>query len=257
VLQATPALPETPYVELARVRRVGRTAALMDPKDPLHPAINEIDQRYRQPVGALAQTSVAVAVSYAGGTPIPRHGKGMGYLGRALSQGRDRRVLVDDNIPLDAGLLNYSLLYLVGQNEFELDQAEMGALHAFLEAGGTLFIESCRRDIALGEPPSDASFMALVAAMSVQMEELRGGHSLLVEPNLFSSVPSGFETQGTPSVRVGGRVVFSACDYGCLWQGERRSGAATREHIRSAQEWGANLIAFAAQPSAAANGKQP
>jgi hypothetical protein len=138
-----------------------------------------------------------------------------------------------------------------------LDQAEMGALHAFMEKGGALFIESCRRDIALGEPPADASFMALLSAMGVQMEELRGGHGLLTEPNLFASAPSGFETQGTPSVRVGGRVVFSACDYGCLWQGERRSGAASREHIRSAQEWGANLIAFAGGAASAENGKRP
>jgi hypothetical protein len=193
-----------------------------------------------------------VAVSYGGGTPIPRHGRGLSLLARSLSRSRDLSVWVDDNIPLAPGLENYSLLYLVGQSEFQLDSAEMSALHAFLQAGGTLFIESCRRDIALGEPPADASFMALLSAIGVQMEELRGGHDLLVSPNLFSSVPSGFETQGTPSVRAGagpagGGVVFSACDYGCLWQGERRSGAASREHIRSAQEWGANLLAYAAE----------
>ncbi len=247
VLQATPTLPDTPYVELARVRRVGRDAYLMDPKDALHPGINEMDQRYRRSVGASPQEFLSVAVAYAGGAPLPRHGRGMSALARSLGQSRERHVRVDDNVALAPGLEQYHLLYLVGQSEFALSSGEMGALHTFRQGGGTLFIESCRRDVALGEPPSDASFMALISAMGVQMEELRAGHSLLAEPNLFASVPSGFETQGTPAVRAGDGVVFSACDYGCLWQGERRSGAASREHIRSAQEWGANLLAFAAE----------
>jgi hypothetical protein len=245
VIQAIPDLPDTPYVELARVRRVGRDAYLLEAKDAMHPGINEIDQRYRHPVGAPAQEVLSVAVAYAGGTPVARHARGMSTLARTLSQSRERRVFVDDNVALAPGLENYDLVYLVGQSEFQLSSDEMGALHTFMQGGGTLFIESCRRDMALGEPPSDASFMALISALGVQMEELRAGHPLLTGPNLFASVPQGFETQGTPSVRASEGVVFSACDYGCLWQGERRSGAASREQIRSAQEWGANLVAYA------------
>jgi hypothetical protein len=70
-----------------------------------------------------------------------------------------------------------------------------------------------------------------------------------VEPHLFAAPPPGFETDGTPKVVVGaaaaGRVVWSMCDYGCLWQGERRGRAASREEIRTAMEWGANVVTYA------------
>jgi hypothetical protein len=47
------------------------------------------------------------------------------------------------------------------------------------------------------------------------------------------------------SLKAGGGVIFSTADYGCLWQGDRRSGAAGREAIRAAHEFGANILAYA------------
>jgi hypothetical protein len=44
---------------------------------------------------------------------------------------------------------------------------------------------------------------------------------------------------------VAERVIFSTCDYGRLWQRQRRNGPASREEIRAALEWGANLFAYA------------
>jgi hypothetical protein len=46
-------------------------------------------------------------------------------------------------------------------------------------------------------------------------------------------------------------IVVSTCDYGCLWQGDRRAGPADREDIRAALEFGANLVAYARQRRAA------
>jgi hypothetical protein len=247
VLQALPSLPEGPYVELARVHRVGRESALRDPREAQHPGVNEIDQRFRREAGARQAEIVSVGIAYPGAAAVARHGRGLGYLARALSHSHDRRVVVDDNIPLAPGLESYTVVYLVGQAEFQLSPDEIAALAGALQAGSTVFVESCRRETALGEPPSDASFAALFSSLGVQLEEVRAGHGLLAEPNLFAAPPSGFETQGTPSVRAGGGVVFSSSDYGCLWQGERRSGAASREHIRSAQEFGGNLIAYAVE----------
>ena len=40
-------------------------------------------------------------------------------------------------------------------------------------------------------------------------------------------------------------VIRSTADYGCLWQGERRDGPAARADIRTALEWGGNLVAYA------------
>jgi len=109
--------------------------------------------------------------------------------------------------------------------------------------------ESCRREVDGDNPPADASFSDLLASLGISCQELQPGDSLLVEPHLFAAPPPGFETDGTPKVVVGaaaaGRVVWSMCDYGCLWQGERRGRAASREEIRTAMEWGANVVTYA------------
>ena len=46
-------------------------------------------------------------------------------------------------------------------------------------------------------------------------------------------------------MQAGEGVIFSMCDYGCLWQGARRDNLASREEIRTAYEWGGNIVAYA------------
>lgn len=76
---------------------------------------------------------------------------------------------------------------------------------------------------------------------------------MLEDPYLFAALPAGFETGEAGALSLGGladnpgSVVMSTFDYGCLWQGERRGGPATREEIRAALEWGTNLVAYALQ----------
>jgi hypothetical protein len=67
----------------------------------------------------------------------------------------------------------------------------------------------------------------------------------LTEPFLFGAPPPGYETQGKPEVLAADGVIFSTCEYGRLWQGERRGGVASREEIRSAVEWGNNILTYA------------
>jgi hypothetical protein len=156
-------------------------------------------------------------------------------------------VVVDDSVPLAPGLEAYSLVYLVGRDAFQLSADEMNAIYAYLQGGGTVLIESCRHGMPDGDPPADASFADLLASMGIEIEELQAGHGLLSDPFLFSAPPPGFETEGEPRVSVGGGVLFSASDYGCLWRGLRRDRAASREEIRAAMEWGGNIVAYAGQ----------
>jgi len=232
-------------VELARIRRQGQDAPIADAQDATHPAPNEIDRRFRREVGAAPQKAVTLAVCYAGKSTDTGHGQGASHLARALRHG-DRWVWVDDGVPLAPGLEAYTLVYLVGQDTFQLDRDEMNALYAYLQAGGTILVESCRHGTDGGDPAADAAFADLLASMGVQLEPLPTDHSLLVEPFLFAAPPPGFEAEGSPEVRLGGGVIFSTFDYGCLWRGERRGRAASREEIRTAMEWGANLVAYAA-----------
>ena len=243
-IQATPTLPDVPFVELARVRRQSRESPLLNARNGAHPGPDEIDLRFRREAQTDRQETISLAVSYTGGSTDDKHGRGADYLAQALRRS-GQQVCVDDRVPLASGLEGYTLVYLVGQDAFQLSRDEMNALYAFVQSGGTLFIESCRRRTATGDPPADASFFDLLASMGVQLQEVPAGDSLLVEPHLFAGPPPGFETEGAPKLLVGEGVILSHNDYGCLWQGERRDRPAAREEIRTAMEWGENLVAYA------------
>lgn len=236
-------LPTAPVVELARIRRPEQKTKFTNAKDANRPGASELDWRYRRYVGPLADDAVGVGVVYAGGKPLAPHARGAVSLARAFTHITSRAVNVDE-IGLGPGLEHYTVLCLVGQGAFKFTADEMNFLNFFLNNGGTLFIESCRHD-APGAPASDAGFNDLLGALGTKLDDVKPGHALLNEPYLFPALPAGFETEGTPTVRVGEGVIFSTGDYGCLLQGERRGRAATREEIRAAMEWGENVLAYA------------
>ncbi|HSJ58904.1 MAG TPA: DUF4159 domain-containing protein [Anaerolineae bacterium] len=243
-LQAMPALDGAPSVELARVRRQSRQSVLLNARDAVHPGPNEIDLRFRPEVVRPGQKMISVAVSYVGRSIGEKHSQGVDHLARALRHAGGR-VCVDNLVLLAPGLEAYTLLYLVGNGEFQLSRDEMNALYAYVHGGGTLFFESCRRGVKGGEPPADGCFFDVLASMGMQVEAVPAGHRLLVDPHLFGAPPPGFETEGAPRVQIGDGIIVSQNDYGCLWQGERRGRPATREEIRSAIEWGENIVAYA------------
>lgn len=243
-IEAGPSLPDASSVELARVRRPDGVAPIVDAQDAAHPGLSEIDMRFRREVGSAPGEAAALAVSYVGGDEVTSHGQGASYLARAVRRWGDCRVWVDRGVPLAPGLERYTLVYLVGQGAFEPSPEEMQVLYDYVQGGGTLFIESCRRGVEDGAPPADAAFADMLASLGFALKDL-DDHPMLTEPFLFAAPPPGFETGDGAGVQVGEGVIFSTCDYGCLWQGQRRHGAASREEIRAALEWGSNVVACA------------
>jgi hypothetical protein len=114
-------LPTGPVVELARVNRQSREDLFLDARNPAYPEANEIDLRFRREIGAPREISMAVC--YLGDVTDKKHGRGAGYLARALNQGGRHHVFVDDDIPLAPGVENYTLIYLVGTGSFELSRS--------------------------------------------------------------------------------------------------------------------------------------
>jgi hypothetical protein len=252
-VEARATLPDTPYVELARLWHENRQAPIHDAQNPAHPGLNEIDQRFRNELAVIRPQIAHIGVWYPG-TAALRHGRGAQNLALALSRADSRRVWVDEGIQADR-LSAYSLVMVAAQGGFQLTAEEAQALLAYAQNGGTVLFESCRHDTPGETPASDAAFTDLLSAAGLKLADLTPGQPLLTEPNLFASLPPGFEARGT--VRVGGGFVFSTQDYGCVWQGERRSGPASREEIRSALEWGENLLTYALKRRAQASAAGP
>lgn len=236
-LMARPVAPDSPAIELARLTRESRTAPLENALDPAHPGANEIDLRFRREIGRPLAQVVTVAVTYLGDLSEPVHGRGAGYLARALNRGGEYHVVVDDNVLLAPGIQNYGLIYLVAEGSFEMSRSQIKGLQGYVERGGTILVESCDADAAavLGETWEE---------MGVKLGPCSPDHPLLREPHLFAAFPPGFELAES-GVLVGEGIVYSQRGYGRLWFGERRDALPTREQIRAAIEWGANLVAYA------------
>ncbi len=232
-LEARPTWPDIPCVELARIRRQGRDSVIADAQEAAHPAHNEIDLRYRRVVGARPTEVFGVAVCYVGdGAEETGHGAGMDYVARAGVRDGRARLAVDYGVTPGPELADYALVYLVGRAPFHLSREEMEGLYAYIQGGGTVFVEGCHR---VGDgAQADESFRGLLSDLGIRLDDLPAGHRLLKEPYLFPAPPQG-------EVQVGEGVVFSSGDYGCLWQGLGES----REAVRAAVEWGVNLVAYA------------
>ncbi|NLE44890.1 MAG: DUF4159 domain-containing protein [Chloroflexi bacterium] len=244
--------PETPGIELARIDRSTRNGQISNAVAPDFPGVNEIDLRYRRYVGAPAVNLVSVAISYVGDASVEcGHREGLTNVARAASRvlGAESRfhVVIDDGVALSRGLESFALLVIVGQGEFELTPPEMEAVYAYLQGGGTVLMEACAR--GSDEDSAGAavtSFRNLLATLGVTLSELEAGHRLLSVPYLFASVPEGayLNAEGSAAM-IGESVILSTGDLGCLWQGRRHNSTPSREEIRSALEWGCNVISYA------------
>lgn len=264
-LQAVGKIPDnSPCIEVARINLSGG-APIRNAIRPDLPGQNELDLRFRpytlvNPALNLeiARIGVCYTSAKAGAKqpPTGEDGHGAALLARAL-RSAGKRVWVDDGISLEpqevrpgmsVGALDaYTLIYLVGESQIQLNEREVGSLRDYVRKGGTLLIEPCRKDQPAANSQIFTALFSLAGSFGTQLAPPVKGHPLLSIPHFFSSPPPGFETEGDPRLQIGAGVIFSACDYGCLWQGERRGRLATREEIRTAEEWGENLLAYAAQ----------
>lgn len=245
-LEALLSLPQTPHVELARIRRQTGGVAVRNAANPDLPAVNEIDQRYRQVIGAQSPPMTRVAVVSLIEGIDPGRAQAMVNLARHVQRTGGRRIVVETQPALDRTLQGYGLVYVVGKHTVRLSTEQMTALYDYRRQGGTIFYESQREGLN-AEPGADAAFLDMMSSMGVTLQPIDDNHVLLRQPNLFTSPPDGFETQGAPRFLVGDGVIFSSYDFGGLWLGKRRVRPATRTEIRNAFEWGENIVEYGAR----------
>jgi hypothetical protein len=241
---ATP--PRPPYIELARIQRA-KDGQINQAVQADFPAVNEIDLRFRpqKDSSMIEQAPFArVAVCYADKMVHADRGHGWGSLAQQLRR-MGRRVNVDDNVTVDAGLQKYDLVVLVAQGAFQVSREEMNLLYAYIHGGGTVLMEGCLREHGDGNSPAQALFFDLANSFGITMGEIGPDHPLMSNANLFAVSPVGFETNDHAGLWVGDGLIISGKDYGCLWLGSRRDRPASREEIRAALEWGENLVDFA------------
>ena len=252
----TPAkeLPKTPYLELARIYCSSGEKPIKDAANPSAPGNDEINQLFR-PISfphCYADTSVGELPYLPKTTASPWNPNRSG-LWNLLREGSGRGFHLGFSVPLNLKALASgegasgplpSLLYVAGCQGFQpLGDAEVEGLKQFLSGGGLLFGEAGQ-----GNEEFSAGFQELAGKLGAKLKKVGKNDPLLTAHYVFSAPPPGARAEGDLLADLETGIVFSTYDYGAAWQGEldHPEGADARERIRAAQEFGLNIVAFAA-----------
>ncbi len=246
VIEALPNLPDYAHVELGRILRQGRSSSIVAAADPKHPQSNELDLRFRSVLTNADCKTISIGVVDLGVSDVSRITTGLDNLAAYVNRNNSElQVCVTPNVALDQHLDTHDLLYICGEKKFELSNPQSTVLHEYLKGSGCVVYEGHRQGSKVSDPPADKSFKDLAQSLGISLVGINGQDPLMQVPHFFAQLPHGFETQGDPNVEVSeDGVIFSAEDYCSLWAGKRRNSSATREEIRTAFEWGENILTW-------------
>lgn len=247
-VRATKELPKGAYVELARIWRTGADKPVKEAANPFDPGNDELNLLNR-PIafphcyaeGAVGELSYVPVTNPSAWKPnraglwhLVREGNGRGFHLAFTGPMNLRQPSGCDPI----------LLYVAGAQGFQpLADAELSGLRDYLGRGGMLFGEASH-----GSEDFAKCFADLASKLGANPTKVEKGHPLLTAHHVFAAPPPGAQDKGMLTADVEAGVVFSSYDYGAAWQGDLAKPDApdARERIRQAQEFGLNVIAFAA-----------
>ena len=240
LLLARAEIPEGNWVELARFNREDRHAPIKDAAAPQHPKKNEIDLRYRHTIRMQSEKILTAAVSYLGKSSEKSSGQGLANLAREMRLSYNVRLVVEDDLQVAPELLGYDLVLLVAEGKFSLNKTQVGGLKGYVAHGGVLIMEA--RDAEAATQLED-----LAVQVGTAVKPLVKNSNLLCNPFLFAAPPAGYKEKG--EVKSSDGVLLDTFNYSRLWNGEADGHVPTRQEIRTAMEWGINILNYVLERS--------
>lgn len=240
--------PTGTTLELARVERSDANADVKEPANPFDPGRNELNTLYRRlsfPYcrvdGEIGEVSHVPKNDMAGWKPnraglvnLVRSANNMGFHLDFI--GPYRLTGNDDTPPL--------VLYFSGKEAFnDLSEEEVGGLRSYLRRGGLLFGDASKGDAGFVK-----SFTALSETLGAKLAPMKGDHPMLAANHRFAVPPIGGQDDGKLLIDDSVGILLSTYDYGGAWQGNASDTKTmtSRERIRQAEEFGQNVVAYAA-----------
>jgi hypothetical protein len=230
-------LPDEPYLELARIDFDPARAAISSAANPLQPAGNEIDNRFRMYSEGQVKRELSLW-HYSADKNRSLHLSGLANLAREINRTTNYNVTINSVSTLDAPLVNCSLLYFTGKAKFELTKEAKANLATFVRNGGVIFGEGCFQD-QQGSREFGIAFNNVMRELGHKLEMINPGHRILQNVHIFGAVPAGSNSRG--AMLASPRVIYSDSDYGCAWEGGGGGIALPRESIRDSFEIGTNI----------------
>ncbi len=241
-------------VELCRLLLREQQRAISMPSDVFFPGYGDIDLRYRHQAQARPQGLVQIAELQHDDPDCSRNYFNLTYLSRSIEdiypalRGADSI----DQVTWDHDLQPYELLYLTGNQGLSLNSRQCSALAAYLNRGGTLFIDAPSEAKALIQSVQRLAQQLQTPLKSLQ--ESRRDHPLRVKPFLFSALPQS--RQARIQLLSGGGIILSIGNLAGLW-GLDEAMLRSRTEIRTAQELGLNILHFAWKRRQMIDGRDP
>ena len=236
VIAARSSLPKRPVVELARITLSASGKTIKNAADPGHPRSEELDLRYREMIATQTKLRTSVALCSLGAR-VPEVVAGWDYLARECERSLKIYPVVDTFTTFTSSLAAFDAVFISAKGEFEAGTAEIKALRAVLDGGKKLLVEAL-------DDPASKSCANLFEKLDVKLAPLSSDSAILKEPYLFMKPPQGALGD---QVMVSRQVIYSTAGYCLAWNGDLTPEHASRSDIRSAHEWGMNLIQFAIQ----------
>lgn len=231
VIAARSSLPKRPTVELARITLSKAGNAVKNAEIPLHPEADMLDLRYRSQLKVSVNQPVSVFVKVLG-KEAPEIMSGWDYLGNASQRELPYKLIVDSSSAIPKDLSGFELVYLAGKGKFKSSDPMVKSLNEYIDQGKILLIEAL-------DTEAQESCQELLDKLKLLPIDADKKALLFTEPFLFAEPPTGFSGN---HVQVWKQVVYSTGAYGLAWAGLAGTGISSRAYIRSAQEWGMNLI---------------
>lgn len=234
VVAALPKMPKRPAVEIARITIEKPGKPVKNAANQLYPLAGELDLRFRNQIGPGEHKPVLVGLVNLGGKPDKNVISGWEALASQSQVLNFRRLIINTDPSVIKDLTRYGLLYCSGKGSFNLGKDDLANIKAYLKGGGRLFLEAL-------DAGAVESCDQLIAELGVKSKPVSDDHHILSAPYLFSEVPAGSQ-EGQVAVASG--VVYSTAAYSLFWSGRSGSQRTQRETLRSAHEWGLNLIRY-------------
>jgi len=231
VIAARPSFPKRPVVELARITLAGAEKPIQSAQDPAHPKVGELDLRHRVQLVTQALRPIRVGVCTLG-TAVPEATTGWDYLGRECQRSHFGKLIVDVGLSPTADLAQFDVVCLTGNGTFKSDAATVKALRSYLASGNFLLAEAL-------DPAAEKAFMGLFEKLEANLQPLPAEDALLTTPYLFPSASLALLWRDK-------QIIYSTGGFSPAWSGKSTS---SRAEIRSAHEWGMNLITACLPPS--------
>jgi len=233
VVAARSNIPKRPSVELARVTLSDPDNPVKNAVDPQHPAMEELDLRYRRLIGPELKRFVNVALLYPGGD-MPQLTSAWDLLSRKSRKDSPYQLILDPMASLSEGLSGYDLVYIAAEKAFKNDNNTVKALKDYIKAGKCLIVEAISEE-------AQESCQKMLEKLGQRLAPIKESDEILSKPFLFGAAPEGASGN---QILLGKQAIYSTAGYGLAWNGNINGTSMARSDIRSAHEWGVNMISF-------------